>query len=328
MVDRLPPLNALRAFEAAGRHRSFTRAARELHVTPGAVSHQIKSLEAYLGVSLFHRTAQSLELTRAGQACLPELREAFQTLSRAVARIREGTDPNALTIGVAPAFAAKWLVPRLHRFTDAHPDINVKITASIEHVDVVRQDSGPTRSLVPAPDSPADLTIRFGLGEYPGYAVDPLCASAVTALCSPTLLGGEHPLREIGDLVHHTLLHDETVYFDAAGADWTYYLQRAGVAGVDVTRGPRFNNAIFALAAAADGLGVALGMPILAKPELDSGRLIIPFDFWLPSRSTYCLVRPLGRRDSAPASVFRDWLLREAHGEGMRSLAHGIAHRK
>lgn len=315
MVDRLPPLNALRAFEVAGRHRSFTRAARELHVTPGAVSHQIKSLEAFLGVTLFLRTPQSLELTPAGQACLPELQEAFQTLSRAMARLRESETPHALTIGVAPAFAARWLVGRLQRFTDAHPDINVKIAAGIDYVDVLRQDGGPARTLAPAPGNLADLTIRFGLGEYPGYSVEPLCASAVTALCSPRLLEGSHPLRDMTDLAHHTLLHDETVYFDANEPDWAYYLQRAGVGGVDVSRGPTFNNAIFALSAAADGAGVALSMPILARPELDSGRLVIPFEFRLPSRNTYCVVRPLDRPLSASAALFREWLLREAQGE-------------
>lgn len=312
MAERLPPLNALRAFESAGRHRSFTRAARELHVTPGAVSHQIKSLEDFLGVQLFHRTPQALELTHAAQACMPELQEAFQTLARAVSRLRESSDPNMLTIGVAPAFAGKWLVPRLQRFTEAHPEINVKIAAGIEYVDIVRADSGVARTSAPAPFQPADLTIRFGLGQYPDHVVEPLCASSVTALCSPQLLEGPQGLRRMEDLVHHTLLHDDTVYFDRAEPDWAFYLESAQVHGIDVTRGPRFNNAIFAIGAAADGMGVALGMPILAEPELESGRLVIPFDYWLPSQHTYCLVRALDRPQRLPAEVFREWLLKES----------------
>ncbi|MFN0314980.1 MAG: transcriptional regulator GcvA [Burkholderiales bacterium] len=316
MPERLPPLNALRAFEAAARHLSFTRAAQELHVTPGAVSHQVKGLEDFLGVQLFHRLPQALALTQVAHACLPDLKQGFASLSQAVTQLAKGADHGPLTVRAAPAFATKWLVPRLPRFTAAHPDIDLRISASLALVDVLRKDSGPERAENFTPDLQSDLTIRFGLGEYADHEVDLLCSSSVTALCSPRLLKGPKALKRLEDLAQHTLLHDDTVYFDEAEPDWAFWLRSAKVEGVDVSRGPRFNNAGLAIAAAADGLGVALGMPNLAEPELASKRLVMPFEFSLPSRHTYYLVRPKSSPIRPAAAQFREWLLKETRGTG------------
>ena len=311
MAERFPPLNALRAFEVAARHLSFTRAAQELHVTPGAVSHQVKSLEDFLGVQLFHRLPHALDLTQAAHACLPELKQGFASLAQAVSRLTQDPDRGALTVRAAPAFAAKWLLPRLHSFAEAHPSIDLRISASLALVDVIREDSGPSRSENFTPDHQSDLTIRFGTGEYADHEVDKLCASTVTALCSPRLVKGASALKHLEDLAHHTLLHDDTVYFDEAEPDWAFWLRSAKVQGVDVSRGPRFNNAGLAIGAAADGLGVALGMPNLAEPEIASKRLVIPFEFSLPSRHTYYLVRPRSSAIRPAAARFREWLLKE-----------------
>jgi LysR family transcriptional regulator, glycine cleavage system transcriptional activator len=311
MADRLPPLNALRAFEAAARHLSFTRAAQELHVTAGAVSHQVKTLEEYLGVQLFHRSAQALYLTPAAAACLPELQDGFRTLTNAVSRLTGKMGGLALTVNVAPAFAGRWLIPRLQRFTDAYPEIDLRISAELALVDVRRQDSAPPTDSF-SPDHHSDLTIRFGSGEYPGHDADLLCASTVTALCAPQLIDSGQGLHSMKDLAHQTLLHDDTVYFDSAQPDWAYYLKSAGVNGIDVSRGPRFNNAILAISAATDGLGVALSMTTLAESELASRRLVMPFAFRLPARYNYFLVRPLSVPLRAPAALFRDWLLKES----------------
>lgn len=268
-------------------------------------------MEDFLGVQLFHRLPQALALTPAAHACLPELRQGFANLAQAVSQLAKGSDHGALTVRAAPAFAAKWLVPRLQRFAEAHPDIDLRISASLALIDVLRKDSGPQRVENFTPDHHSDLTIRFGTGDYADHEVDLLCSSSVTALCAPRLLKGPSALKRLEDLAHHTLLHEDTVYFDEAEPDWAFWLRSAKVEGVDVSRGPRFNNAGLAIGAAADGLGIALGMPNLAEPELASKRLVIPFDFSLPSRHTYYLVRPKSSTIRPAAVQFRDWLLKE-----------------
>src|SRR5690625_4266268 len=193
MSDRLPPLNALRAFETAGRHLSFTRAAQELNVTPAAVSHQIKALESYLGVVLFRRRPQGLLLTDAGQQALPGVGDGFARLAAAVAVLRRADSERPLTVTVQPALASTWLIPRLERFRQRHPGIELRIDASARLVDLHTED--------------VDVGIRHGLGDYPGLHVERLPAQEVFAVCSPALLSGTHPLRQLADLRHHTLLH-------------------------------------------------------------------------------------------------------------------------
>ncbi|MDX1514041.1 MAG: transcriptional regulator GcvA, partial [Gammaproteobacteria bacterium] len=230
MARKLPPLNALRAFEAAARHLSFTRAAEELHVTQAAVSHQVKSLEEYLGIKLFRRFNRSLLLTDEGQAYLPTMTKAFDLMSDATSRLVKKDPAGPLTVSVLPSFAARWLVPRLGRFRRAHPEIDLRIDPATQLVDFGRGD--------------VDVGIRYGRGEYPGLRSDRLMEEDIFPVCSPALLDGEHPLKDPEDLAHHTLLHDD------GHGDWRTWLLAAGVDGVDPTRGPIFTDSSMLIQAA------------------------------------------------------------------------------
>lgn len=307
---RLPPLNALRAFEAAARHLSFVQAARELHVTPAAISHQVKALEEFLGVALFHRGGRGLELTGAARACLPRLSEGFDRIAEAVERLRAEADAATLTVSSAPSFATKWLAPRLHRFAAAHPEVDVRINASTRLVDASR--SGPDAAGEASSTlNEADVAIRFGSGVYPGYRVDKLMSVAVSPVCSPALLAGKDPLRAPEDLRRHVLIHDNLLTDDGRPL-WEAWLELAGVRGVDLARGMRFNHSALALEAAADGLGVALGITALAAADIAAGRLARPFDLALPLGAAYYLVCAERACERPDVAAFRNWILEEA----------------
>ncbi|HUL56989.1 MAG TPA: LysR family transcriptional regulator, partial [Usitatibacter sp.] len=207
---RQPPLNALRAFEAAARHLSFKLAARELHVTPGAVSHQVKLLEDYVGAPLFRRLTRALELTPMAIAMLPKVREGLDALHVAVqrARAREGMRP--LTVISPPNFAARWLMPRLSRFTDAHPDIELHLASRQSMVDDPAGQGGPREAANDASVESPVAMVRFGSGHDPGARVDEVLSAVYGPVCSPTLLKGDNALRRPEDLKTHTLLHDDT----------------------------------------------------------------------------------------------------------------------
>jgi LysR family glycine cleavage system transcriptional activator len=303
-LRRLPPLNALRAFEAAARLQSFARAGEELHVTPAAVSHQVKALEEQLGVRLFKRLPNGLQLTRAGRFCLPKLREGFDLLAEAVGRLRRDPAPGSLSVEAAPTFAAKWLAPRLHRFVAAHSHVDVQILASTRLIDA-SADAGEPEPL------DGDVAIRFGSGNYPEFRVAKLLEVSVTPMCGARALEGARPLREPADLRDHVLIHDN-IGSDDGRPLWQVWLEGAGVKDADVTHGLRFNHAVLALEAAADGLGVALGMPEVAAFDVASGRLVAPFEFRLPLSAAYYVATPADRRDRPEVSAFRDWALEEA----------------
>jgi LysR family glycine cleavage system transcriptional activator len=295
----LPPLNALRAFEAAARHLSFTRAAAELFVTQAAVSHQIKALEGHVGVKLFRRLPRQLLLTDEGQAYAHALTDVFARLGRATARLREpeATRRRLLTVSVVPSFAARWLVPRLGRFRQQHPEIDVRVAPQSAAADFARDD--------------VDVGIRYGAGKYPGLRSDRLLDDELFPVCSPRLCRGAHALRRPRDLRHHVLLHDETT------DDWRTWLAVAGVgadAGVDVTRGPIFTDASMLLEAALGGQGVALARRVLAAEELRTGRLVRPFaaELTLPSARAYFVVAPRATADQPRIKAFRAWLMQEA----------------
>ena len=312
MNDRLPSLNALKAFETAARHLSFAAAAKELHVTPAAVSHQIKGLEAHLGLRLFRRlNRRGLELTRAGRAFLPKLREGFERLGEAVDELRSHNEPGTLAVSVATSFATRWLAPRLHRFVAAHPDLDVRITASTRLIDPAKGETGPGDSQAGSPVEDADIVVRFGTGDYPEFRVDKLLAVSVTPLCSPRLNAGEHPIRTAADLAHHVLIHDN-VRFDDGRPLWDAWFEAAGVPGMDTGHGLRFSHAMLALEAAAEGLGVELGMPVLAGPDLASGRLIAPLALSLPLKFGYHIVSDPDAARRSDVAAFRNWLLTEA----------------
>lgn len=297
MPKDLPPLNALRAFEAAGRLLSITRAAAELCVTAAAVSHQVKSLEDYLEIRLFRRSGNSLLLTDAGQAFLPGLRAGFADLERAMDAVREHDLRGAFVLSVAPVFASKWLIPRLDGFHAAHPDIDVRISATIELVDFERDG--------------IDAAIRVGRGRYPGLASHRLFGESVVPMCSPALLKGEHPLASPEDLRHHVLLHFDWPAQEQVTPDWGTWLRSTEVKSVDATRGPRFAQPDYAMQAAVEGAGVVLGWRSLAQADLDSGRLTIPFDVPLQMDVAFYLVYPEAAAERSKLARFREWLLAE-----------------
>ncbi len=310
MFQRLPSLNALRAFEAAARHLSFKDAAEELHVTPAAVSQQIKTLESHLGIRLFHRLNRELRLTEMAQACLPKLREGFRCFAEAMEQAQLSSATDTLTVSVAPSFAAKWLVPRLHRFVASYPDIDMRISASMTPVDM----AGPAEMAEFRKDD-VDMAVRFGRGKYPGFRVDKLFPVSIVPMCSPELLAGDKPLRQPDDLRHHILLHDGILALDDRRPDWRMWLDVAGVDGVDAKRGQYFNHTALALEAAMKGQGVVLSVKTLALGDLAAGRLVIPFDLNIPLEFAYYVVCLEATAEQPKIVAFREWLLEEARQE-------------
>jgi LysR family transcriptional regulator, glycine cleavage system transcriptional activator len=309
MAERLPPLNALKAFEVAARHTNFRKAARELNVSPAAISHQIKNLEATLGVQLFHRLNRGLRLSDAGQAALPLLRDGFERLAEAVQRLRAVDGRPALRVSAPPSLAAKWLLPRLSRYAALRPEIDIRLSATSALIDEGAMTAGTDSDVFTAEP---DLAIRFGDGDYLGYRVDKLMDVSALPLCSPRLFQGEHPLREPDDLRHHTLLHDDTDYPERP--EWRAWLAAAGVDGIDAARGPRFNQAALALDAAVEGQGVALTLEPLARADLAAGRLAAPFTVRLQLKPAYYVVSSEMADDEPAREEFRQWLHAEAKG--------------
>ncbi len=288
MSRRLPPLKSLRAFESAGRHLSFTRAADELFVTQAAVSHQIKSLEDFLGVPLFVRRNRKLLLTDEGQSYWPKIRDIFEILTNATEQIKAQGASGALTVSVVPTFATVWLVPRLSLFNRQYPDIEVRLKASDEAVDFVRED--------------IDVAIYYERGDYPGMHSQTLLSEQLTPLCSPTLLEGECPLRSPKDLIHHTLLHDGST------SDWRRWLKYAGVKGVNLNHGPVFSHTSMVQQAAIYGQGVAMGHSVLSQADVSAGRLVQPFELTLESDFSYDLVCPKESAQRPKIKAFCDWI--------------------
>jgi len=311
--DRFPPLNALRAFEAAARLLSFKKAAHELHVTPGAVSHQIKLLEEYLGVALFRRLTRALELTAEARAMLPKVQEGLGSLAGAVDRVRARQAAEALTVMAPPNFAARWLVPRLRRFTASHPALELHVASRSGMID--GRENGVDAPPAEAPDDTPVVMVRFGDGRYRGAHVDELFSALYVPVCSPKLLRGEHPLRKPADLRFHTLLHDETVVEEGVRPNWHDWLQAVGVQGVDAARGPHFSDASLALEAAIEGMGVTLAMKPLVRSEIEAGRLVVPFAITAPAAFAYYLVTPEASARNPAVAAFREWLLGEVGPE-------------
>ena len=316
MSQRLPPLNALKAFEAAARHLSVKKAAVELNVTPAAVSHQIRTLEEYLDLQLFHRYNRALELTDAARACLPKLREGFDCMAQAVERLRSHTSGGMLTVSAAPSFAARWLMPRLHRFIAAHHEIDVRVSARMRRVSVDGKVDVAERATIETWLDDSDVAILYGHGHYPDMDVHRLLSLTITPICSPKLLTGEHPLRTPEDLKHHMLLHDDTGDMYDGESFWEVWLDAAGVAGIDAKRGARFSHAVLAFEAAIDAVGVVASMPSLAAEELASGKLVMPFDLKVPLDSAYYLVCEPHAKTRPAVAAFRDWLIAEAAKDG------------
>ncbi|WP_104401973.1 transcriptional regulator GcvA [Vibrio penaeicida] len=295
MSRRLPPLNSLRVFEAAARHLSFTRAAEELFVTQAAVSHQIKTLEDYLGLKLFRRRNRSLLLTEEGQSYFLDIKDVFTSLSEATDKVLERSEKGALTISLPPSFAIQWLVPRLADFNAQEPDIDVRIKA-------VDMDEGSLTDDV-------DVAIYYGRGNWSGLRADKLYQECLVPVCSPQLLLGTKPLESLGDLKQHTLLHD------TSRKDWKQFTRVHEIEGVNVNHGPIFSHSTMVLQAAVHGQGVALGNNVLAQPEIDAGRLVCPFDEVLISKNAFYVVCHEQQADTGRIATFRDWMLAKAAKE-------------
>ena len=310
MIYRLPPLNALRVFEAAARHLSFKEAAAELHITQAAVSHQVKSLEEYLGVQLFRRSARGVQLTDAARACLPKLREGFDALAAAVETIRERGEETELVITAPPVFTARWLMPRLAGFSKREPKIELHVFASSKMVDAGALDSTALVGDLDLRMESSAVQIHLGAGNYPGHRADRLFGVAIVAVASPDLEPG---LKAPEDLEKQTLLHDEAMEIVAGGNAWRKWLEAAGVADrVDADRGPHFSSNILSLEAASQKLGVALALRPLVNADIASGRLAAPFEIEVKPGSAYYLVCPEVIADRPAVAAFRKWLLEQA----------------
>ena len=307
---RLPPLNALRAFEAAARHLNFSRAADELSVTPGAVSQQIQNLEDYVGAALFKRTPKGLVLTDAAQTALPALREAFDRLAEAASLLTAAVDGRRLTLTAPPSFAAKWLVPRLGAFEKAHPQVDVWLSAGMELVDLTAGE--------------VDIAIRYGGGRYPGLEVRRLMSETVIAVAAPSHLAAT-PLETPSDLANHVLLHDGSPEVDDSCPDWPMWLAARGLKGVDGHRGPRFNQSSLVIEAAVNGRGVALAKRTLAQADLEAGRLVAPLQIATAVDFAYYLVHPKAKGRLPQVKAFAVWIEAEAiaHEAALRAIDNG-----
>ncbi|WP_298722989.1 transcriptional regulator GcvA [uncultured Ferrovibrio sp.] len=293
---RLPPLVSLRTFEVVARHLSIIKAADELCVTPAAVSHQIRTLEAHLGQALFRRSGRNIVLTEAGEACLPGIRDAFQQLSDAIAQIDTLAEGGVLTVSVAPSFAIKWLVPRLDRFQQKYPAIDVRVAAS-------NQLSNFTSDNV-------DVAIRYGGGRYPDLYVERLLPEAVFPVCSPELYA-RHKFKTPADLHDVVLLHDDSPDDDQSCPTWQMWFSAAKVKDADWNRGPRFTQSSLVLEAAIHGKGVALAKATLAAADIEAGRLVRLFNDETPIDFAYYIVGPQRKMAQPKVAAFVEWLRSE-----------------
>jgi LysR family transcriptional regulator, glycine cleavage system transcriptional activator len=291
MPRRLPPLNALPSFEAVARHLSFSKAANELRVTHGAVSRAVRNLEDQLGVQLLIRATRSVRLTPVGASYAAEVSNLLRRLAEATA-VATGQSSGVLNVSTIDSFAVRWLIPRLHRFRQAHGDIDVRVSTSEQPADFTADG--------------IDMAIRCGGGRYPGLSADLLLKEDHFPVCSPKLLKGRHPLRKPDDLAHHTLLHDVFT------VDWAAWLQSAGIDDVDPHGGPTFLSSVHTIMAAVQGEGVALGRSALVADDLTAGRLVRPFKLSLPAGFAYFVVYPPRALQRPGVRTFRDWLLAEA----------------
>jgi LysR family glycine cleavage system transcriptional activator len=304
-MRKLPPLTTLRSFEAAARLLSFSKAAEELNVTHGAVSRAIRHLEDDLGLPLFQRRTRSVQLTPAGASYAIAVRDTLDRLAAATVAIRDQLSQGALNVTTVDSFASKWLLPRLYRFRQKHPEIDVRLTSSPKLADFVNDG--------------IDIAIRYGRGRYPGLTAEELLREELEPVASPLLLEGPHPLRVPEDLRHQTLIHDDFQI------DWATWLRSAGVEGVDAHRGPRFESSVHAVQAAVQGEGVVLGRSALVADDLRNGRLVRLFALSLPSDLAYYVVYPAQAIVRPKVRAFRDWLFEEAGEAGAASQPRATA---
>lgn len=299
-------LNALRAFEASARHQSFSAAATELHVTPAAVGQLVRTLEDWLGAPLFVRGSHGrarLVVTPAAERALPDIRAGLSSLSLGLERLKEARAQGVLTVTVSPAFAAKWLLPRIERFQMVCPDTDVRLDTSLKPVDFVAQQ--------------IDIGVRYGAGSWPGLVAEKLMDEEVYPVCSPQLLQARGCFQAPCDMTRETLIHDLSMDAHTGFPTWGEWLRRAGMTEVNTARGMKINNSAAVLQAAIDGQGIALARSVMAHDDVAAGRLLRLFpdlDFASPL-AYYVVYRP--ESAGLPRLVaFRDWLLSEASSAG------------
>ena len=294
MLRRLPSLNALKAFEAAARHESFTRAAEDLFVTQGAVSHQVKALETELGFKLFNRERQRLVITDAGREYLNVIRDAFDRIALGTARLTQRQSSGVLTVSTSPDFAAKWLVHRLGRFAEMHPEIDLRVSATMHHVNFARED--------------VDMAVRHGEGEasWQGLHGERLATETLFAVCSPSLLRKKSRTLTAADVLNLPLLHLD----DHSG--WQRWLESAEVNAPKYLQGVVLNRASMVIDAAINGQGIGLTRSTLAAWDLINRRLVAPFPVSMSLKTAYWIVAPPATADLPKIATFRNWLLAEA----------------
>lgn len=294
----IPSLNALRAFESSARNLSFSKAAKELNVTPAAVGHQVKSLEHILNEQLFIRLNREIRLTEAGEALLPGLTDVFTQLSQVITKFRKIDKSRTLTVSTTISVAIKWLIPKLNKFKKLHPDIHIRIDSNDDLVNFDQED--------------VDIAIRYGWGDYPGLHVVSLAKKEIMfPVCSPSLLNGEFPLNGPEDLTRFTLLDQPIASKSMMWPDWGLWLKLVGFPDVEVHNQEQFDQSLMVIQAAVEGQGVALVDEVIAGEELASGNLVRPFDLFFPLPCTYYIVCPENIVDQYNVKVFTDWLRTE-----------------
>ncbi|HET7842767.1 MAG TPA: transcriptional regulator GcvA [Xanthomonadales bacterium] len=314
MSARLPPLGALRAFVLAAQHLSFRKAAAELHVTPAAISHQIRGLEEFVGTPLFRRGTRSLYLTDAARAALPALRDAFEQLARGAALLRAGAREDTLTISTAPSFASKWLIPRLGRLEQRLPGVDVRLVATARLSDFARDG--------------IDAAIRFGAGEYPGLASLRLFGESLTPMLVPALARRLGKPPQPHELLGLPLLHDDSVRLAGPRATWSEWFRQAGVTDARIAHGTHIDDGHLALQAAAAGRGALLGREVLGADDLEAGVLVAPFERRIELAVGYHLVVPEGGEERPLVAALRDWLLEESTAFAARNAVPPAPRRK
>lgn len=292
MKRQLPSLNALRAFEAAARHLSFTKAADELNVTQAAISHQVKALEDQIGIALFQRRNRQLILTDAGQTLLPDLIDALDAMDAAVARVKRRDQAGILIVATMDSLAAVWLMPRLVDFREENPDIDIRLATSDISVDYDRNG--------------VDIGIRYGRGNWPGLVAEELMREDIFPVCTPELIAKGPGLNTPADLRHYPLIHDDME------EDWAMWLKAAGLTDIDPGRGHGYTHSNLVIQAAVNGEGVALGRGLLVADAIAAGKLVAPFDLTLTAEYRYYVASTDANYDRPKVRVFREWLFREA----------------
>jgi LysR family glycine cleavage system transcriptional activator len=315
MYKPMPPLNALRAFEAAARHLSLTKAAQELNVTAGALSHQIRGLEELLGIKLFERRVRSIGLTPAGKLLYPGLQTAFSHIRDALATLSNANQERVLVISTPPGFTSKWLAARLYRFASAYPEVDVRVSSSINNANFTSDGVDAAVRNLPS-DAASDSTL----------VIEKLIELFLVPVCSPKLIEMHGPLERPEVLKSVPLIHDDTLAGRAKVSTWAEWFKAAGVDAVDVSRGLRFNSADHALDAAGEGAGVLLAHDVLAYDDLRTGRLVIPVDFALRSDRAYYFVCPKNRTERPHVQAFHAWVKQEMTALNWRQV-HSVGGR-